>query len=550
MKKILIFICVILITASLFSMPMSPELEKKLREEGRLNEVIEYLLEARIRGVDSPNPVPIRVKPGERLTLKAIAILVDFSDNVATTGILHFDSLLSSVGTYPTGSFRDYFLETSYGNVDIIMTVVGWFLMPQTYAYYTNGNYGLGSYPQNAQKLTEDAVWAADPTVDFSQFDNDLDGDIDALFIVHAGSGAEQTGNPNDIWSHAWSTVNVPNVDGVNAFGYSAEPEDGKIGVFAHEAGHALFGLPDLYDYGYDSEGAGNWTLMAGGSWGNGGRRPSHLDAWCKIECGFLSPHVPTVNQTGVQFPSVEFDSLVYKLWTNGVPANEFFLVENRQKVGFDDFLPGSGLLIYHIDENQSGNDNQWYPGHTGSGHYLVAVEQADGNWDLEKDVNRGDAGDPYPGSTLNRNFNENTTPDSKDYLFTITQVGVENISDSGDTMTADIRVTPAGIEEDVDYGTVIPRFEVSPSISHSEFNIKYEVGSEYISANLKIFDITGRLVKSFSGSRTSSSQIKWHGYDNSGNKVSPGIYFIQLTASREAMAGQFNSFKKVILLR
>src|SRR5919206_489929 len=66
-------------------------------------------------------------------------------------------------------------------------------------------------------------------------------------------------------------------------------PEDAKIGVSAHELGHLLFGLPDLYDIDYTSEGVGNWCLMGGGSWNGGGDIPAHPSAWCKLQQGWAS---------------------------------------------------------------------------------------------------------------------------------------------------------------------------------------------------------------------------------------------------------------------
>jgi len=550
MKKLLLAICVASLVSALYAVPMAPELESRLRAEGTLTLVIESLKQAKTKGVDVPNPIPVRCARGEKVTLKAIAILVDFDDNVATTPPAHFDSLLSSLGTYPSGSFRDFYLENSYNNVDLVMTVVGWLRMPQTYAYYVNGNYGFGSYPQNAQRLAEDAVWAADSLADFSEFDNDANGVVDALFIIHAGPGAEQTGNPNDIWSHAWVTNNVPYVDGVYAYYYSTEPENGRIGVFCHEAGHAVFGLPDLYDYDYDSYGVGRWSLMAAGCWNGspGGTRPSHLDAWCKIQAGFVAPQIPTSNQAGVQFPRVEDNPVIYKLWTNGTPGQEFFMVENRQPVGFDDHLPGYGLLIYHVDEAQSGNDNQWYPGYTAHGHYLVAVEQADGLWQLEQNINAGNNGDPFPGSSDNRAFNDTTIPDSKDYLFNTTFVTVQNISDTGDTMTADIQIVPVGVEEMPQSNKQGLMLKIVPSIGQSAFTIVINNTGEQSDLRLTIFDASGRLVKQFNNVQTATS-ITWRGDNDSGERVPQGVYFVRLTQHRTGEMSGLSTTDKIILL-
>ena len=80
----------------------------------------------------------------------------------------------------------------------------GWYRAPQPKSYYTNGKNGFGTYPQNAQKLVEDILALADPHVNFAPFDNDGNGSIEALVLICAGTGGEQSGNVNDIWSHKW----------------------------------------------------------------------------------------------------------------------------------------------------------------------------------------------------------------------------------------------------------------------------------------------------------------------------------------------------------
>ncbi len=218
------------------------------------------------------------------------------------------------------------------------------------------------------------------------------------------------------------------------------------MGVFAHEYGHAL-GLPDLYDTNYEpdgSSGLGSWGMMAGGSWnGNlrGGDTPSHFSAYCKLALGFVQavnlvfndPQDPSPKSIlQAEIPQVESEPVIYRL-VNDDYWGEYWLVENRQKVGFDASLPGHGLCIYHIDTYESGNDVP--------GNYRVALEQADGLDALAfgGSGSSGDAGDPYPGSTNSRNFNNITTPNSKTHLDVTTEIGVWNISDSDSLMYADL---------------------------------------------------------------------------------------------------------------
>ena len=349
---------------------------------------------------------------------------------------------------------RDYYNKVSYGNLDVITvnlpSAIGWITAPQTYSYYVNGQNGTGDYPHNSQKLVEDIVNLVNPQIDFSQYDNDGDGYVDALFIIHSGRGAEYTGNDNDIWSHAWSTSSPINLDGVNVYRYSIEPEywvnpgDMTCGVFAHEMGHAAFGLPDLYDTDYSSAGLGNWSLMASGSWngpGGLGGSPSFPDAWSHSQMGYETPTIVSANIIGQTINNIENSSEAYLL-QNNLCGTEYFLVENRQRIGYDTYLPGNGLCIYHIDNSANNNNHEWYPGNTSSGHYHVALEQADGLWNLEHNSNRGDAGDPFPGSTNNISFDNSSIPDSKNYDLNETDIAVSNIlSSANNTMTANFYI-------------------------------------------------------------------------------------------------------------
>ncbi|MFA6455992.1 MAG: M6 family metalloprotease domain-containing protein, partial [Bacteroidota bacterium] len=405
---------------------------------------------------------------------KALLLVVKFSDKPQNVPAGFFDSLIFG---QMTGTMRDYYKKVSYNNLDIVTvnlpSTVGWMTMPHTYAYYVNGQNGFGSYPQNAQKLVEDALAAADSSVDYSQYDNDGDGYVDALFVVHSGPGAEFTGSNYDIWSHAWVTSTVQVRDGVNIYHYSMEPEywdmpgDMTCGVYAHELGHAGFGLPDLYDVDYSSRGLGHWSLMAGGSWNGAmglGESPAFPDAWSHFQMGYVTPTNISTNTLNQSVNNIENTAEAYRLWTDGTAGNQYFLMENRQQTGYDTYLPGNGLLIYHIDEAvTSDNQNEWYPGHTTSGHFLVALEQADGLYELEKSNNSGNTGDPFPGSTNARTFGDLTAPSSRDYANAETKVEVNNISNSGSVMTANMQIglvagKPAIVvnPENMEFGSIL----------------------------------------------------------------------------------------------
>ncbi len=459
MKTLRILLAVVLTSSvAAFAMPPHPELIMKVQAlEITVPYPMSHRAELLARGVDVPQPFDLSAKRGtsgrlDDTDMYLLILLATFTDQGYQTDAVFFDSLIFG---NQLGDMRHYYHEASYNEFHLLAgagqspSQIGWTLMPHTYDYYVNGNYGFGSYPRNAQGLVVELVQAVNPIVDFSRYDNDADGDVDGLMVVHTGPGAEYTGSVNDIWSHAWS-VPAQYVDGVYVRGYSMEPEywsrsgDMTCGVYCHEFGHQL-GLPDLYDYDYDSQGVGRFSLMAGGSWnGTLGSRPSHLDAWCKTQVGFAIQTVLSTDATGIATPHSEFTPTIYRVWRGGVGTGyQYFLIENRGPYGYDIGLQGiEGLFIWHIEEASGNNDNQWYPGYTDHGHYLVALEQADGDWDLEHNRS-GDWGDPYPGTTNNRTFSSISVPNSRDYAFEPTDVLVNNISEPGSVMIFDLSLQP-----------------------------------------------------------------------------------------------------------
>ncbi len=483
-----------------------------------------------------------------------LAICADHPDKVSTVSATAFDNLIFQNAA---GSVRNFYSEMSYGTLTIVTvnlpSTLGWQRLSTNYSTYVNNAYGMGGYPNNTQKLCEDLVDLIDPLVDFSDYDNDNNGYVDGLVLVHPGRGAEYSGSTADIWSHKWG-ISPRLRDGVNISAYSIQPEywnapgDITIGVYAHEIGH-LFGLPDLYDTDNSSRGIGKWSLMAGGSWnGTLGNSPAHMDAWCKKRVGWVTPINVTTNMTNAVLPRVMDNPTVYRLWEDGIVGNQYYLIENRQKVGYDAQLPGAGLCIWHIDESKSNNTKEWYPGHTATGNYCVALEQADGLWDLDKNIDQGDTGDPFPGSTNKTTFSAATTPNSDAYNGTQTFVTITNISPSGNSMSCDFQVALISDVFD-DNGDVPAEYELALSNSPNPFNASTTIefateGSDQ--ATLVIYDVLGRKVTTLhQGSLPPGSQrLEWDGVDEHGNPAASGVYFARLES-----AGT-RSIRKMVLLR
>lgn len=432
----------------------APGTLEKWKAEGTLEKNLAILRAARAAGLDAPsanppiNPLKLAARSAMAAdaidTLNVIVILVDFSDNDHSVGdSAKFDSMLFSQAgdpiSNPTGSMTDYYLENSYGKLLIQGDVTHWLRMPQTYAFYRGANYGLTGSPQ----LVYDACVAADSFVDFSKYDNDNNGTVDGVIVVHAGKGAEEGGDSSAIWSHRASISLSLELDGKGISDYTMNPEKFAgvmvpIGVFCHEYGHIL-GLPDLYDTDYEpatSDGLGSWSMMASGNYNGGAKIPAHFDPWCKLQLGFLSvaENVTTVtaNLHQAPIPAVEDSPFVYRIYGKS-NMREYWLIENRQKTGFDIGLPSSGLLIYHIDNMVFDYNNNYL-------RYKVALEQADGLNDLALTSYGADAGDPFPGSTNKREFHDMSNPSAHDNEDDdTTGVGVWNISNSGPIMYADL---------------------------------------------------------------------------------------------------------------
>ena len=376
-------------------------------------------------------------------TQPTLALLVSFSDQAAQTTPSDWES--SFFGA--SGSMADYFDDASGGLLDITPVsethgtandgVVGWLNLGTPHPN-TAGSTGVAN-----QSLTKDAILAADPFVDFSTYDTDDDGLISTnelhVVIIAAGNETAFAGTASScspsLWAHHWSIwqVTPPTVDGVTVGGSSADGgytqfgemhcangganHQATVGVIIHEIGHDL-GLPDLYDVDGSSNGVGIWSIMAAGAWlddgGNPGSLPSLPDAFSRIYSGWVTPDVAA---SGISERTVTPTSILQVLNNqNGVDwefgshtgSGEYFLVESRQKSGWDAGLPACGALIWHIDETA----DPFVPNADDSGR-LVDLEEGDGLNQLDNKTSSGDSGDLFAGSSGNTTFGPATNPNS-----------------------------------------------------------------------------------------------------------------------------------------
>lgn len=347
----------------------------------------------------------------------ALMLLVDYSDQAHIHSVAEIDAMCNGenyAANNATGSFRTYFQDISNNQLTVDVTVEDWIHAPLTRAHYD----------ANVRELVRLAVDSAEVAgVDFSQYDNDGDGRLDQLLIIHSGRGQEDGSDADNIWSHKGTLGDLTvTYDGVEIKEYIIQPERtyseiARIGILCHEFGHAL-GLPDLYDYDGSSSGLAVWCLMSNGTWNNGGRTPSHPNAWCKEELGWIDPVVLTDDGAVADLASVEAAGGSYRLNTDD--PTEYFILENRQQTGWDAHLPGHGLAVWHIDTDAGGNQNEWQP--------RVSLRQADGLQELQEG-SWSDADDLFPHN-LNNVFNADSAPSSANHDGSASGISLSNIAE------------------------------------------------------------------------------------------------------------------------
>ncbi|HPW66363.1 MAG TPA: M6 family metalloprotease domain-containing protein, partial [Salinivirgaceae bacterium] len=334
-----------------------------------------------------------------------------------------------------TGSVKHYYLENSYNQFNLTVDVAGPYTASQNMAYY--GANDASGNDVNPRALVSEAINLADPHVNFAEYDNDNDGWVDGVYIIYAGYGEEAGGGDNTIWAHAWSLYPPVIKDGVYIQKYSCSAElrgsSGtnitNIGVICHEFGHVL-GAPDYYDTNYSTggqyEGTGEWDMMAGGSWNNGGATPAHHNGYTKTKVYNWAQTNVLSQPTTVTLEQATFNSTSF-YQINTTTANEYFLIENRQQQGFDAYIPGHGMIIYHVHSgvNQVGNEinathpQRMYPVCASATVDPTSTPSSYGN------INSLGCAWPYSAKT---SFTDQTLPSSKSWAGNNTSKPITNI--------------------------------------------------------------------------------------------------------------------------
>jgi M6 family metalloprotease-like protein len=287
---------------------------------------------------------------------KTLCAFVQFPEKAFIKTMDQFEGLMNQIGYTGngTGSVRDFYKEASYDLFDLIITKCGIYTAPNSEAYYA-GNDGTQRCDQLARWLAEQV--AAEPDINFADYDSNGDNRVDGFHFIFAGFGQEWTSNAGHIWSHKWQFTPPVFQNGKYINVYSCSPElhgwsgtqISDIGVICHEMTHA-FGASDYYDTNYGQGGqyvgTGNWDLMADGCNNGNGNRPAHPNMYEKVLFGWVVPVLLSSPTMVTDMPNSTDNPVAYRINTGN--GNEHYLLENIQKTGFNTSVPGSGLLIYH----------------------------------------------------------------------------------------------------------------------------------------------------------------------------------------------------------
>lgn len=433
---------------------------------------------------------------------KAIVILVEyqdvsFQDSYTVDAKDYFYRMLNEDGFCDkiyggTGSAMQYFKENSQGAFIPEFDVYGPVKLSNSRAYYGANQWGNDVRPV---EMIMEACELVDEFVDFKDYDRDGDGIIDNIYVFYAGQGEASGGPSSSIWPHSFSLDEAGRpktyYDGVRLNTYACSNEwevyrgvaypDG-IGTFVHEFSHVL-GLPDLYN----TASTGNpftpdeWSALDYGPYNNDGKTPPNYGAFERYALGWIRPYSLTKSEA-LTLPEIS-ENQCFIIKTD--KDTEFYLLENRQQRGWDEFIPGHGMLIWHIDyqptrwTNNTVNNN--------SAHQCVDIVEAD---DVRSSSTRH--ADSFPGTKGVTEFSYDTTPRLKTWSNDPIDCALSNIAESDlGIISFDVYVENEWIDPDNETNGISAVSPVKDLIIISGNIIMTSQDAEIL-----IYDVAGRLIK------------------------------------------------------
>ena len=315
----------------------------------------------------------------------------------------------------------------------VTVDVVGPVTVSREQAYYGE-NFGTDNADRHAAEMIIEALKLADDSVDYSKYDWNKDHRVDQVFVVYAGQNEAEGGASYCIWPHEWTlySANIAYGDGsggqfmdgvlIDTYACGSElsfsNELAGIGTICHEFSHCL-GYPDFYDTDYSGgQGMYEWDIMDSGSYNGDGFKPAGYTSYERWVAGWKTPIELTDTTYVESMKALQDGGETYVIYNKG-NRNEYYLLENRQRIKWDAGVPGAGLLILHVDYNDSiWDDNS---PNDDPNHQRMTWIPADNEYqhvkygDEEYLSHAGAAKDPFPYDTINA-FNRNTTPSATFY--------------------------------------------------------------------------------------------------------------------------------------
>ena len=345
---------------------------------------------------------------------RALFILVSFSDQEfkAASATYYKEKLGDS--TEGAMSMYNYLKLQSNGQYAPPVDVFGPVTLSNKCSYYgSNDSSGDDLHPA---EMVVEACKALDSEIDFSLYDNNNDGVVDNVYVLYAGKGEADGGSETTIWPHQWDIYSAEKLtcklDGksIRAYACSAELNGSNkcaMGTPLHEFGHVI-GLPDYYDTQYESTNysqartPGEWSIMDAGSYNNDGNTPPNYSIFDKYFLGWATPKFLAKDEVKNVTMTTDWDD-AYQI--NGgsslvaaTNTNTVYYIENRQKSGWDAYLPGHGMIVWQVKYNATNWEDNDLNNTGGSPRYTVLSASGD-------PTNIGKATDPFPGTNTVRTF-------------------------------------------------------------------------------------------------------------------------------------------------
>jgi M6 family metalloprotease-like protein len=439
---------------------------------------------------------------------KGLIILVEYKDNYKfqpENNQALYNRIANEEGFSEgdfVGSVYDYFLAQSEGLFKLKFDVVGPYTLAHERAYYGGNADTKDAEDLRPAEMVAEACQLADADVNFKDYDWDGDGEVDQVYVLYAGNGEANYGDYDAVWPHEFSLSYAKEngdgdgsltLDGVTIDTYACSNElqpasidrygnvtawkiDG-IGTICHEFSHCL-GYPDFYDIKEQNSGMGYWDLMDIGSYNGKSYCPASYTSYERWVAGWKEPIELTEDTEITGMKALQKGGDTYVIYNDG-NRNEYFLLENRQRVGWDDQVPGEGLLILHVDYDEYA----WWNNEVNDtkNHERMTWIAADNDKAYERKYGKNYydyydmASDPYPYGK-NNSFSNTSTPAAD--VFNKNTDGSKKLNKS---------VTEITQNSD---GTVSFKFQATAEISP----IKKMAISSGVSSH-GIFDLQGRKV-------------------------------------------------------